>query len=169
MKFWILCVAQGGFIGRIPVAPGTWGSVVGLAWVAVLLSLPNPALALAGMVGAIAIAVWFCGAAEKILNQTDPGSVVLDEIVALPVCYVGWVWVAYSHHGVWPAARLMVGREGWPMTILIFLAFRFFDVLKPWPVRQSQALPGGWGVVVDDVLAACYVNVVALAFCLLRS
>ena len=45
----------------------------------------------------------------------------------------------------------------------VFGAFRFFDVLKPWPVKQSQSLPGGWGVVVDDLLAAVYVNVVVLA------
>jgi phosphatidylglycerophosphatase A len=47
-------------------------------------------------------------------------------------------------------------------SIGIFALFRFFDILKPWPVRQSQKLPGGWGVTVDDVLAAGYVNIVAL-------
>jgi phosphatidylglycerophosphatase A len=44
----------------------------------------------------------------------------------------------------------------------VFAAFRFFDVAKPWPVRQSQALPGGWGITVDDFLAAFYVNAVVL-------
>ena len=45
--------------------------------------------------------------------------------------------------------------------VAVFAAFRFFDVLKPWPVRQSQRLPGGWGVTMDDVLAALYVNLLA--------
>ena len=49
------------------------------------------------------------------------------------------------------------------MTVAVFAAFRFFDVVKPWPVHQSQSLPGGWGVTVDDALAAVYVNGVVLA------
>jgi phosphatidylglycerophosphatase A len=48
------------------------------------------------------------------------------------------------------------------MTFGVFAAFRFFDIVKPWPVRQSQSLPGGWGITVDDVLAAGYVNVTIL-------
>ena len=51
----------------------------------------------------------------------------------------------------------------WPLTLGVFALFRFFDVVKPWPVRQSQALPGGWGITVDDALAAVYVNGVVLA------
>jgi phosphatidylglycerophosphatase A len=50
----------------------------------------------------------------------------------------------------------------WPLTLGVFAAFRFFDVAKPWPVHQSQSLPGGWGVTIDDVLAAVYVNLVVL-------
>jgi phosphatidylglycerophosphatase A len=50
----------------------------------------------------------------------------------------------------------------WPSSICIFALFRLFDVAKPWPVRQSQSLWGGWGVTIDDVLASVYVNVVAL-------
>ena len=48
------------------------------------------------------------------------------------------------------------------MTLGVFALFRFFDVLKPWPVQQSQSLPGGWGVTIDDVLAAIYVNLAVL-------
>ena len=57
-----------------------------------------------------------------------------------------------SGRGVW---RLVIGLG-------VFAAFRFFDATKPWPVRQSQALPGGWGITVDDVLAAIYVNALVL-------
>ena len=52
--------------------------------------------------------------------------------------------------------------QTWPLTLGVFVAFRFFDVAKPWPVYQSQSLPGGWGVTIDDVLAAVYVNAVVL-------
>jgi phosphatidylglycerophosphatase A len=111
-----------------------------------------------GSLLAIACSVWFCGQAEQILGQTDPGSVVLDEIAAMPVCFVGWLilagWPAGSSAG---ASLITDGR--WRWTLGIYVLFRVFDVLKPWPVKQSQALPGGWGVTADDLLAALYVNV----------
>ena len=56
----------------------------------------------------------------------------------------------------------------WKGILAVFLLFRFFDVLKPWPVGRSQALPGGWGVTVDDFLAAGYVNVVVGLFLWIR-
>jgi phosphatidylglycerophosphatase A len=157
----ILWIAQGFGIGRIPFAPGTFGSLFGLVWFAVLLLPGNPWLGLGGMLAAIVLSVWLCGAAEKILNRTDPGSVVLDEIVAVPLCFAVWVGEYLWRNGVLPAPGLFFRRENWPLTLAVFVAFRFFDVLKPWPVRQSQRLPGGWGVTLDDLLAALYVNLVA--------
>ena len=96
-------------------------------------------------------------------SETDPGSVVLDEIAAMPVCCVSWVLLfARQQHGVWPEPLQLLSRPHWIWLVGIFIAFRVFDIAKPWPVRQSQSLPGGWGVTVDDVLAAGYVNVVVL-------
>ncbi len=88
MKLW---VAQGFGVGRIPVAPGTFGSVAGVLWFGLLLLTGSMWLFIAGTIAAIALSVWLCGAAEKILGQTDPGSVVLDEIAAMPVCFLGLV------------------------------------------------------------------------------
>src|SRR5664280_1187244 len=88
VKLWI---AQGFGIGRIPVASGTFGSVAGVLWFTLLLLTGNLWLFAAGTIAAIALSVWLCGAAEKTLGQTDPGSVVLDEIAAMPVCYLGCV------------------------------------------------------------------------------
>ena len=87
---------------------------------------------------------------------------MLDEIAALPVCFLGWVAVQSWQTGSLPAPASFVSAHTWPMTLGVFVAFRFFDVAKPWPVHQSQSLPGGWGVTIDDVLAAVYVNVVVL-------
>ena len=157
----ILWIAQGFGVGRIPFAPGTFGSLVGLLWFAVLLLPGNPWSGLGGMLAAIVLSVWLCGAAEKILNRTDPGSVVLDEIVAVPLCFAVWVGEYLWRRGVLPAPGVFFSRDNWPLTLSVFVAFRFFDVLKPWPVRQSQRLPGGWGVTIDDVLAAFYVNLLA--------
>jgi phosphatidylglycerophosphatase A len=159
VKLWI---AQGFGIGRIPVAPGTFGSAAGLLWFALLLLTGSLWLFIAGAVAAIALSVWLCGVAEQALGQRDPGSVVLDEIAALPVCFLGWVAVQSWQTGSLPGPASFFSAHTWPWTLGVFVAFRFFDVAKPWPVHQSQSLPGGWGVTVDDVLAAVYVNGVVL-------
>ena len=159
MKLWI---AQGFGIGRIPLAPGTFGSFVGVLWFAVLLLPGSLWLFTAGTLAAVALSVWLCGAAEQVLGQKDPGSVVLDEIAALPVCFFGWVAVQTWKTGALPGLTSFFSAHNWPLTLGVFIAFRFFDVAKPWPVHQSQSLPGGWGVTVDDVLAAVYVNAVVL-------
>ena len=159
MKLWI---AQGFGVGRIPVAPGTFGSVVGVLWFALLLLSANLWVLAAGTFAAIALSVWLCGQAEKTLGQKDPSSVVLDEIVAMPVCFLGWVAVETSKTGALPGPAAFFSAHTWLLTVGVFAAFRFFDVAKPWPVYQSQSLPGGWGVTIDDVLAAFYVNVVVL-------
>jgi phosphatidylglycerophosphatase A len=57
-------------------------------------------------------------------------------------------------------------KANWLLGLGIFLAFRLFDIWKPWPVRQSQMLPGGWGITVDDVLAAIFVCLIVLLFSL---
>jgi phosphatidylglycerophosphatase A len=159
LKLWI---GQGFGVGRIPVAPGTFGSLVGLLWFALLLIPANLSFFIAGTIAGFALSVWLCGAGEKILNQKDPGSVVLDEITAMPLCFAGWVGIILWKTGSMPRLDDVFSVRMWPTVLAIFLAFRFFDVVKPWPVRQSQALPGGWGVTVDDFLAAIYVNAVVL-------
>jgi phosphatidylglycerophosphatase A len=160
----LLWVAQGFGSGRIPVAPGTFGSVVGLLWFAALLVAGNFWVFLAGILTALALSVWLCGAAEKILKQTDPGSIVLDEIAAVPVCFLPWVISQWQSSGAMPSPEFFFSARTWHFTVIIFALFRLFDVWKPWPVRQSQHLPGGWGVTLDDVLAAVYVALVSLLF-----
>jgi phosphatidylglycerophosphatase A len=187
----VVFIAQGFGIGRIPFAPGTWGTLLGLAYAAVLMAVLSEYGSLfilfTILVGTVLLSVVICRAAERILKQEDPGSVVLDEIVAVPVCFL-WILLVPTlfptvpDPGVLPITiapnpprapfsgpflteiaielRTLRTPVGW---ILYFLLFRLFDIWKPWPVRQSQALPGGWGVVMDDVLAAVYVNLVALA------
>src|SRR3989442_9001418 len=106
----ILWVAQGFGVGRIPFAPGTFGSLVGLLWFAVLLLPGNPWFGLGGMLAAIFLSVWLCGAAEKILNRNDPGSVVLDETVAVPLCFAGCLVQYLARHGVLRAPGCFFSR-----------------------------------------------------------
>jgi phosphatidylglycerophosphatase A len=164
----LLFLAQGLGIGRIPLAPGTFGALLGVGWVALLLSTQNVWIYTAVTLAGLACSVWICGRAEQLLGQTDPGSVVLDEIVAMPLCYAAWLLLR-----IWPSTHLpnpnsLFARPSIWWSLGIYLGFRFFDIVKPWPVRQSQKLPGGWGVTIDDVLAGVYVNVgVVVAWLLL--
>ena len=132
--------------GNIPFAPGTWGSLAGVAFFAVCLR-PFAAVAGGGLLaltvtGLIVLAVGLCGEAEVRLGRQDPGEVVLDEFVVMPLCFLGW-WRELPAD--WPV---------WVVWLVGFTLFRLFDIWKPLGIRRLQALPGGWGVVLDDVAAA---------------
>jgi phosphatidylglycerophosphatase A len=158
----ILWLAQGFGSGRVPVSPGTAGSAVGLLWFAVLLSAESPIIYCVGTLLGIVLSFFICGAGEKILKQKDPGSIVMDEIIAIPICFAGWLAVLFFRTRQWPMVEYFFSAPNWPTTLAVFVFFRIFDIAKPWPVRQSQSLPGGIGVTMDDVLAAVYVNGVIL-------
>jgi phosphatidylglycerophosphatase A len=159
-----LWIAQGFDVGRVPFAPGTFGSLVGLLWFAILLAPRSLTFFLIGLFVGLALSVFFCGEAERILRQTDPGSVVIDEIAAIPVCFIPWVLRECAQLHAMPAVETFLTGRALLVTAVVFVLFRVFDVLKPWPVRQSQALPGGLGVTVDDLLAAAYVALITLFF-----
>jgi phosphatidylglycerophosphatase A len=160
MNAFILWLAQGFGSGRIPFGPGTFGSIVGLFWFALLLCAKSPAVFVLGICLSIPLSVWLSASAEKILGKTDPGSIVIDEIIAIPLCFGTWLAHIYARQESWPGAEYFFSSPKWPITLAVFILFRVFDIAKPWPVRSSQKLPGGWGVTMDDVLAAVYVNVV---------
>jgi phosphatidylglycerophosphatase A len=150
----ILWMAQGFGSGRLRPGPGTWGSVVGLAVVWVLAEFQcRWCLAAACICGPL-LAVPICARAELILGETDPGSVVLDEIVAMP-------WVFLFVIGNTPDGRNPIHH--WLPWLVGFAAFRILDIAKPPPIRQLQRLPGGWGVVADDVAAGILAGFVAAA------
>ncbi len=158
----IVWLAQGFGIGRVPFAPGTFGSILGLAWFAVSLSVrPIWVWTFANLL-AISAAVWLSGAAEKALGRPDPGSIVIDEIVAVPICFVAWLLESVPSSGVTPPVATFFSGRALLWTIGVFAAFRLFDVAKPWPVGLSQRLPQGWGIVADDLLAAVWVNLIFL-------
>lgn len=157
-------VAQGFGSGRLKLGPGTWGSLVGAVWFGGLVATGSLWSFFCGILLSIPFCVWICGLAEKALGEKDPGSVVLDEIIAVPVCFAAWVLSAVNSAGRMPDASYFFNGNNWLGIVGIFAAFRLFDIWKPWPVSQSQSLPGGWGMTVDDLLAALYVNLVSLPF-----
>jgi len=155
-------VAQGFGLGTVPKAPGTFGTLLGFPLFALMAAPGELSTLVVGCIAAMLVSVWFCGEAEKIMKLRDPGSIVIDEIIAIPICYLGWsVWLVEKQGESLSPGYFFVER--WPTLLGIFALFRFFDIVKPWPVKGSQKMPGGWGVTIDDVLAAVYVNLVVLA------
>ena len=158
-----LLIATGFGLGYLPKAPGTWGSlactILMWAWPhlsarfvfatyyvgfgvdsyllsLILLSLPFliPIL-LVGLVG-----VWAASRAAHYFGATDPQRVVIDEISGQQVALFGAGFL----------------YDGWKYFLLGFILFRVFDIWKPFPVRQAESLPGGWGIMADDWIAGLY-------------
>ncbi len=147
-----LLVATCGGVGRAPVAPGTFGSLVGLplslatgaaaAWVASRLPAAGPLearLIEAGLiVGLFLLGIPLCSRAAALLGSKDPGPVVLDEAVAVPAVLLA----------------VPLADRGPAVLAAAFVLFRIFDILKPPPVRQLERLPAGLGIMADDIAAA---------------
>jgi phosphatidylglycerophosphatase A len=130
-----LLVATAGGAGWAPVAPGTVGSAVAvlLLW---LIPFSRPGLVLFFIVVALGGA-WAAHLAERQLGDKDPGAIVIDEVAGMTLTVLPFPLTP----GV-----LAVG----------FVLFRLFDVIKPFPARGSQRLPGGAGVMIDDLIAGLY-------------
>ncbi len=160
----LVFIAEGFGVGRIPFAPGTFGTLLGFVLLAVLLLPASLWFFLSGMIVAIGISIVACGEAEKALGVHDPGSVVVDEIVAVPVCCAGWLMLEWRRSGEFPGIPDIFAPGKILLLAGVFFLFRVFDIWKPWPVNGSQRLPGGWGVTADDVLAAGYVNLALIWF-----
>ena len=159
---WILHLAQGFGLGRLPLAPGTFGSLAGLPWLLLLLGTGSLYSFLAALMAGFAVSVWACGTAEDLLRHKDPPSVVLDEIVALPLAFVPWTIDFWLRHSTLPPPDEFFRDNHWVRSLVLFALFRAFDVAKPWPVQQSQRLPAGWGITADDLLASLYVALLSL-------
>jgi len=149
----LLFVAEGFGAGRIPFAPGTFGTAVGFAWIYLLLLPRSISVYFAGIVAGFFLAVWIGQRAEQILQKTDPGSVVIDEITAMPLAFLPAVLLTQSAGIMPPAAAFFTGKA-LLLPVLTFVLFRFFDILKPLGIARVQKAPGGWGLVLDDYLAA---------------
>jgi len=144
---WVVALATLGPVGKVKKAPGTWGSLAGLFyftvffeplswWLALLLTLPM-----------LYLAVAICGEAEVRLGLRDPGMVILDEFVVMPLCFLGWQALPdlpdrWSIH------------TPWIIFLIGFGFFRLYDITKPLGISRLQTLSSGWGVVADDVAAA---------------
>ncbi len=138
----VTAVATLGPLGRRLPAPGTWGSLAGVLYTLLLFRRLGWAETVVFTLLACYLTVAITGEAARRIGRTDPGEVILDEFVVMPLVYLGW------HSGAtaaWP---------DWVVALAGFALFRFYDILKPLGINRLQAWPGGWGIVVDDVAAA---------------
>ena len=129
-------------LGHLPVAPGTWASAAAAAAYVLIDRLPAPWAPV--LLGALLLGVFAAGlalvpAAEAAYGSKDPRQFVLDEVA-----------------GQWLTCLLFAWRGPLATAAAAFVAFRVFDIVKPFPIKRLETLPGGWGVMSDDLAAGAY-------------
>jgi phosphatidylglycerophosphatase A len=130
------------YVGYSPIAPGTVGSLAGLAvYGALRWAGASAAVDAALIVALFILGVWSGTHAERYFGGTDPGPGVIDEVVGMLI-------------------TLFYVSPGWMAATLGFLVFRILDVLKPYPANRLERLHGGLGMMADDAMAAVYSNVI---------
>jgi phosphatidylglycerophosphatase A len=134
-------VATCGYLGYVPIAPGTFGSAAGVAVFYAVRSSGSLGVELAVIAALFAIGIWSSTQAEHHFGGVDPGPIVIDEVVGMLITM----------------ALLPVNATG---VLVGFLLFRVLDVIKPWPSAGFERLPGGLGVMADDGMAAIYGNLI---------
>ncbi|HEY4249162.1 MAG TPA: phosphatidylglycerophosphatase A [Lacunisphaera sp.] len=131
-----------GPIGMKLPAPGTWGSLAGILYALVFFRRLGWEQTVVWTIIFSVVAVFFTGEAARRMGRTDPGEVILDEFVVMPLVFLGW-------HAGYPG-RL----PEWVVVAAGFGLFRLFDILKPLGISRLQNWPDGWGIVADDFAAA---------------
>ena len=168
LDYLALAIATCG-VGYIPVAPGTFGSLVGLGLYLLLRgvslslvarddNLLHLAYALVGLkfvvtIGLVVLGTWAASRVEKLQGVKDPSKVVIDEVAGQ--------YIALS--------VVPIVFEAWWTIIAAFLLFRFFDIVKPYPARKLEALHGGRGIMADDVIAGVYAAIAVTLIAAIRS
>ena len=141
LDYLALAIATCG-VGYIPLAPGTFGSLVGVAlfWV-----LPGVAIPIAILVFTFA-GIWAATRTEALAGRKDPGKIVVDEVAGQLIALFPLVFVKWSITTV----------------MLSFILFRFFDIVKPYPANKFQEMEGGVGVMCDDLVAGVYAAIIVM-------
>lgn len=153
-----LFVATACGLGYLPKAPGTWGSLLGVLIYAgtqlyyrpdlvgvlhpVSHALWNAWIVLPLALLIAAVGVWASTRVARFSGMEDPQFVVIDEVAGQLFTYL-----------------LAVAAGNWKYLLLGFILFRVFDIWKPFPARQAESLPGGWGIMTDDWAAAVYAGI----------
>ncbi len=139
LNWFILIFASGFGAGLSPIVPGTTGTLVAIPIYYVVSSISSPLYELT-LVALFFFSSWISNQAEQYWGKKDDRRIVIDEIVGF---LVTMLWIPKSLFSI----------------VAGFLLFRFFDILKPFPIRRLEQVKSGFGVVLDDVLAGIYSNI----------
>ena len=134
-------LATAGYTGYFPVAPGTVGSLVGLGIYALMRWFEGGLLQGIVLATVVVLGVWSSTEAERYFKCEDPGKIVIDEVAGMLLTLI---WIPATFFGV----------------VAGFILFRFFDIVKPFPIRLVERFPEGWGVMADDLVAGLYSHMV---------
>jgi phosphatidylglycerophosphatase A len=134
-----LFVATVAYCGFAPVAPGTFGAAAGLLVYLLVWWTRSPLVEIALIAVTFAAGIWSATLAERHLGGTDPGPVVIDEVLGMLV-------------------TLAFIPVGWSGALVGFVLFRALDVVKPYPANRFERLHGGLGIMADDAMAGVYAN-----------
>jgi phosphatidylglycerophosphatase A len=141
MNYFISLLATGFGIGYSPVAPGTLGTLIAIPVYYFLSAIPSPIYEIT-LIGFFFLSVWISENAEIFFGKKDDQRIVIDEMMGF---LITMLWVPKATHFI----------------VIGFFLFRFFDILKPFPIRRlERGLKGGFGVVLDDVIAGVYANII---------
>lgn len=136
-----LFFATCGFTGFFPIAPGTVGTAVAVVFYLLLGWAFGSANALiftlVTLLVAIGLGIWSAGVVETVERKKDPGKINIDEFAGYFISVI-----LLPHNRIW--------------AIIAFFLFRFFDIVKPWPVRRAEKIHGGFGIMLDDLIAGIY-------------
>ncbi len=135
----VIFIAQGAYAGRSPIAPGTAGTLVGVLLYLWMKGL-SPAFYLIVCLLLFVIGTWAAGHAETLLGRKDHSSIVIDEIAGYMV-------------------SMFMVPPAWGFLVAGFFLFRIFDIVKPYPLKRLQEIRGGLGVMLDDIGAGVYTNI----------
>jgi phosphatidylglycerophosphatase A len=141
MRRLALLVATCAYVGYAPIASGTFGSAAGLGVFALVRLSGSGVVEIVTIVVLFAVGIWSATEAEEHFGGVDPAPIVIDEVVGMLITL----------------ALLPVNLMG---AVVGFFLFRALDVFKPWPSGRFERLPGGWGVMADDGMAAVYGNAI---------
>ena len=141
------------YLGEVPFAPGTAGSL-GAAGLYLLVAMKLEGRGLSIFAGVAGIVLAIIGIqlgrwAQEYYRQRDPNEFVLDEAAGMMIAFVG----------VTPTLWALTAQAPWKTALAAFLFFRLFDIVKPFPAGRSERLHGGWGIVLDDLIAGAYAAV----------
>ncbi len=135
-------IATGCGLGRIPVAPGTFGTLGGIPLAWAISQLPGQTWQALAVLAACLVGIPICTRAVRALGRgKDPGAIVWDEIASLPITFWG------------------LPLDDWRVIVVGFALHRLFDITKPPPARQLERLPDGLGIMADDWIAGVYSHV----------